>query len=149
MILLYHLVFPDATPSDTWNAGKVLRLSGFKKQVSWLKKYYHIISVNEYLSNQTESRNKIALTFDDGYHQTIDLVVPFLQDQGIPATFFLNTSNLDDDKLDDQNKDEQPNELIRSMRQERSSQALLVTFDCQQIPTGIKRSFQTLINFQK
>lgn len=99
MILLYHLIFPDATPSDTWNAGKVLRLSGFKKQVSWLKKYYHIISVNEYLSNQTESRNKIALTFDDGYHQTIDLVVPFLQDQGIPATFFLNTSNLDDDKL--------------------------------------------------
>jgi hypothetical protein len=45
---------------------------------------------------------------------------------------------LDDDKQDEQNKEEQPNELIRSMRQERSSQALLVTFDCQQIPIGIK-----------
>jgi hypothetical protein len=51
----------------------------------------------------------------------------------------VDESNLDDERQDEQNKDEQSNELIRSMRQERSSQALLVTFDCQQIPTGIKR----------
>lgn len=29
MILLYHLVFPDSTPKDAWNAGLVLRLADF------------------------------------------------------------------------------------------------------------------------
>lgn len=103
MILLYHLVFPDSTPKDTWNAGKVLRLADFKRQLNWLKRRYKMLSLEEYLDNflaDAEDRQRsIALTFDDGYRRTFDLVSPFLIDNGIPATFFVSTAHLEGEGL--------------------------------------------------
>ena len=99
MILLYHLVFPDETPRDTWNAGKLLRLSAFKKQLMWLKKHYAITSLEDYLSSFPDDSHKIAITFDDGYQSTLNQVLPFMQDHALPATFFLNSSHLEEDHL--------------------------------------------------
>lgn len=103
MILLYHLVFPDSTPKDTWNAGLVLRLSDFKRQILWLKNRFEFLSLEDYLISSEESTLKpkkmVALTFDDGYRAVFDLVSPFLEEEQIPATFFVNTSHLQDNKL--------------------------------------------------
>jgi len=103
MILLYHLIFPDSTPSTAWNAGNILRLSSFQKQMLWLKRHFTIVPLSEYTaqvkSNPAYSKNHFALTFDDGYHQVFDLVSPFLIQQGIPATFFVTSSHLQDNRL--------------------------------------------------
>jgi len=103
MILLYHLVFPDSTPEDAWNAGLVLRLSYFKRQLIWLKKRFEIVSLEAYmkafLNSKRSIRGKFAITFDDGYRQVVDLVMPFLNEEGIPATFFVSTSQLKDRAL--------------------------------------------------
>ncbi|MDW7755750.1 MAG: polysaccharide deacetylase family protein [Brevefilum sp.] len=98
MILLYHLVFPDSTPKNTWNAGKVLRLSDFKKHLRWLKKRFKIVSLDDYITAlgapDPASHGSIAITFDDGYRGTFDLVRPVLLADNIPATFFVTTAHL-------------------------------------------------------
>jgi len=103
MILLYHLIFPDSTPSTAWNAGNILRLSSFQKQMLWLKRHFSIVPLSEYTaqvkSNPAYSKNHFTITFDDGYHQVFDLVSPFLIQQGIPATFFVTSSHLQDNRL--------------------------------------------------
>lgn len=103
MILLYHLVFPDSTPKGTWNAGKVLRLADFERQVNWLDRHYSILSLEEYLARYSavpeDGQRSIAITFDDGYRRTFDLVSPFLIGNGIPATFFASTAHLEGEGL--------------------------------------------------
>lgn len=99
MILLYHLVFPDDTPARAWNAGNIIRLSAFRRQLQWLKRRFSFVSlkdyVTEYQNDPKSMRKKLALTFDDGYAHTYALVAPVLQEEGIPATFFTNSVNLD------------------------------------------------------
>lgn len=99
MILLYHLLFPDDTPADTWNAGKVMRLSQFIRQVEWLRRHYELVPLEEYLEEKGKGRRVSAITFDDGYQRTFDLVVDYLLDNQVPVTFFANTSHLEDGKL--------------------------------------------------
>ena len=103
MILLYHLVFPDTTPSDDWNAGLVLRLKDFKRQLLWLKRYYRIVSLDDYVEHVSRlgkpEPRLAAVTFDDCYSHTFRLVSPFLEGNDIPATFFANTLHLEEDKL--------------------------------------------------
>lgn len=103
MILLYHLLFPDDAPRDTWNAGKVVRASEFKLQVTWLRRHFNLVSLEKYIdemeSNLVFSKRNISLTFDDGYHNTFELVSDFLIENNIPATFFVSTSHLEDGRL--------------------------------------------------
>ena len=103
MILLYHLIFPDSTPQDQWNAGLVLRMRDFRRHIQWLKKHYIIVSLEEYLSDRKRegrlSRKNIAITFDDGYRNTFDLISWFLLKEQVPVTFFATTSHLRDGKL--------------------------------------------------
>jgi peptidoglycan/xylan/chitin deacetylase (PgdA/CDA1 family) len=103
MILLYHLVFPDSTPKCTRNAGKVLRLSDFRKHLNWLKKRFKMLSLEDYVAamGQPGSRKQsnIAITFDDGYRSTFDLVRPVLLETKVPATFFVTTAHLQNNEL--------------------------------------------------
>lgn len=98
MILLYHLIFPDDTPKDASNAGKIIRLSVFKKHINWLMSHYEIVSLADYLL-APEAKRRIVVTFDDGYRETFDLISPFLIENGVPATFFVTTSHLADGQL--------------------------------------------------
>jgi len=99
MVLLYHLIFPDNTPKSAWNAGSVLRMSHFKRQIDWLRRHFEILRLEEYLSlyhqDPRKLKRKLAITFDDGYRSVIDLVAPFFESEGIPATFFCNTRHFE------------------------------------------------------
>lgn len=103
MILLYHLVFPDTTPKRTWNAGLVMRMAQFKRQILWLKKNYQIQNLENYIAlyreNPKRIEGKLAITFDDGYRSVIDLVAPFFIAEQIPATFFCNTRHFEKQDL--------------------------------------------------
>ena len=103
MILLYHLIFPDTTPKDAWNAGLVLRMSQFKRQILWLKKRYYILRLDDYVAIYRDKpellKGKVAITFDDGYRSVVDLVAPFFELQQIPATFFCTTMHLEQQDL--------------------------------------------------
>jgi len=97
VILLYHLIFPDDTPAGSWNAGNIIRVSAFRRQLRWLRRRFSFVSLEEYVALlQTDpklTKAKLALTFDDGYARTYALAAPVLREEGIPTTFFANTVN--------------------------------------------------------
>ncbi len=103
MILLYHLIFPDTTPKGTWNAGLVLRMAQFERQILWLNKRYHILKLDDYAELYRQDpkliRGKLAITFDDGYRSVVDLVAPLFESQQIPATFFCTTRHFEQHDL--------------------------------------------------
>jgi peptidoglycan/xylan/chitin deacetylase (PgdA/CDA1 family) len=99
VILLYHLLFPDDAPANTWNAGKVIRLSQFIRQVEWLRRHYALVTLEEYLQERHIRKRIAAITFDDGYQKTFELIHDYLHTNQIPVTFFANTSHLEDGKL--------------------------------------------------
>tara|TARA_R110002050_G_scaffold10421_1_gene35545 strand:+ start:4111 stop:5013 length:903 start_codon:yes stop_codon:yes gene_type:complete len=94
VVLNYHQlgeVFdPKIHNKAIWN-----ECSFFEEQMTFLKKYYKIVSLKqgiEALKKATLSETLVAITFDDGDVSIVDLVMPLLDRMDIPATFFINTA---------------------------------------------------------
>lgn len=76
-----------------------MALSEFKQKIKDLRSQgYQFISLTEaynHLKNDLFRRKKYAvLTFDDGYKSLLE-ILPWLKDQNIPATLFINGKYLD------------------------------------------------------
>lgn len=89
MILCWHNVegswcFPSAP-----GAG----LRGLERQLRLLRRCARVVALPEALGDLTAGRRigtrSVALTFDDGYRDQLELGVPLLERLGLPATFFL------------------------------------------------------------
>lgn len=78
--------------------GRHLPSVEFEKHLRYFKKHFDILSLadlcNVHEGNQ--SRNSIALTFDDGYLNNVHNAIPLLLKYEIPATFFISTISLTD-----------------------------------------------------
>ena len=76
------------------------RLSGetFRQQLRTLKKYFRLITLAE-LAEQIKSESvetdQVVITVDDGYQDFYDIAFPVLQEEGVPATFFVTTGFID------------------------------------------------------
>lgn len=103
MILLYHTVHPDYGISDRWSVGPILTLAVFKRHILWLVAHYHLVSLGEYLDGLQQlgydGKKRIAITFDDGFKGTFECVHSFLEEQEIPATFFVSTGHVEHGEL--------------------------------------------------
>lgn len=65
----------------------------FKKQIELINKYFHIISIDNLVKNTDEldKPSSVALiTFDDGYNSLFEFAFPYLDQNAIPATLFVN-----------------------------------------------------------
>lgn len=76
--------FPCA-PGQGWR--------GLRKQLVFLARVTHIVRLSTALDTLSRGyrlpSRSAAITFDDGYRDTLDLAVPLLSELGLPATFFL------------------------------------------------------------
>lgn len=66
----------------------------FAAQMRWLSAVgYSTISLDDLLAHRASGEalpgKPIIITFDDGFQETVDAVVPVLQDHGFRATFFI------------------------------------------------------------
>lgn len=91
LILMYHEVVLD-TSGDEYDRS----LADFKKDLEFIKsKNYDLISFDDLtkLKNgeKTLKSNAIIISFDDGYSSDYELAYPELQQQNMPATFFIVT----------------------------------------------------------
>ncbi|WP_114945628.1 polysaccharide deacetylase family protein [Microvirga calopogonii] len=75
----------------------------FEEQVRWIKKNYHISSMDEAIAfvegKETFRRTGILLTFDDGYKDNYDYAFPILQRHKVQGTFFICTSYIGGSQL--------------------------------------------------
>ncbi len=70
-----------------------LKVSKFEKQLSYLEKYYCLVSLQEVLTavldkNDSLPSNALLLTFDDGFRGHFENVFPVLRKKGIKGVFF-------------------------------------------------------------
>lgn len=75
--------------------------ANFEKQLVWLKKNYEIISLIDLLHKKNKGNlagNEIAITFDDGFSDFHDIVLPLITKLGIPVTLFIPSKILEIDK---------------------------------------------------
>ncbi len=96
IILLYHgLTNQDHHDGIENYDAKHLHVERFKFQMQYLKKYYHVIPLGEWLEYRaTGSKlpsNLAVITFDDGYYSNYEFAFPILNSLGLPATIFLTT----------------------------------------------------------
>ena len=93
-VLLYHRV--------TSLARDVHRLAvtpeAFRSQLATLTREWNVVRLGDLItrgSTDAPAEGRVALTFDDGYLDNLDVVLPILEEFGAPATFFLTTAGLD------------------------------------------------------
>ncbi len=72
---------------------------GLRRQLSMLRRVATVVALDAALDDLVSGRplppRAVALTFDDGYRDNLDIALPMLQELGLPATFFLIPGVLD------------------------------------------------------
>lgn len=71
----------------------------FARQVESLARTYRVVSLADaiqgFLSGQGWPERGLAITFDDGYRNNLEVAAPILQRLGLPATFFVTAGFVD------------------------------------------------------
>lgn len=93
-ILLFHRVLAVADPFRTGD----LTAEQFSSIVSSLARNFAVLSLEEgidRLRRNSLPKSALAITFDDGYRDNLEIAAPILATHGLPATFFIATGFLD------------------------------------------------------
>ncbi|MGE3618368.1 MAG: polysaccharide deacetylase family protein [Gemmatimonadales bacterium] len=98
-VLCYHSVVDGAVPPPLRRTGLHVRLADFEAQMEALARDFDVVPLAEALAGPVRrSRPAVALTFDDGYANNLHLAAPVLSRLGLPATIFLVSSLLSDER---------------------------------------------------
>jgi peptidoglycan/xylan/chitin deacetylase (PgdA/CDA1 family) len=67
-----------------------IKLKTFEKQLRLYKKYFNIVSLNDYYEQRfSNDKFNICLSFDDGFANNHKYVLPLLEQYQVPAAFFV------------------------------------------------------------
>lgn len=93
IILTFHRVLKDADKGTSYDPHLVMSESIFEELLFLLRKEFDVVGL-EQLVQQPEGQNRrqrVAVTFDDGWKDTYSVAFPLLLRYQIPATVFLCT----------------------------------------------------------
>jgi peptidoglycan/xylan/chitin deacetylase (PgdA/CDA1 family) len=87
VVLAWHRIASDRATSWTCSFAR------FRDQVSWIEDRHDVVSLEEAQRRVREgnARTCVALTFDDGYAESLDRAVPLLLERRLPFTWFATT----------------------------------------------------------
>lgn len=113
-ILMYHKVLPEKEIS-----GKdflTVSAEDLEKQFQYIKNHYNTLFFNE-LSTSSHLKGKLILTFDDGYLNNLQYLVPLLEKYQLKSTIFIPTGLIQNNEAD-KNRNMMTFEEIRSLNPE-------------------------------
>ncbi len=77
-------------------------VNDFKKELNFFQRYFDIVPldtiVDKLKKREMFQRPTVAITIDDGYKDTYELLFPILKEKNIPATIFLTAGFIGTDK---------------------------------------------------
>lgn len=103
-ILLYHGVTDNKYPFGIENwSGKHIYVDVFEEQMKYISENKKVCTLRE-LSSMLQSEDPcppdcVAVTFDDSFKNVRTVALPVLKKYNIPATFFVTTGMVDNDRL--------------------------------------------------
>lgn len=98
VILMYHRVL--AQP-DIYHTGDV-DAAAFDWQMAILQRYFNVLPLTEAaerLRTRSLPPRAVAITFDDGYADNVEIALPILQRHKLHATFFIATGYLNGGRM--------------------------------------------------
>ena len=95
---MYHYVRPYNRSYPHFNS---LDICTFKKQLDFFEKEYGFLTKSEYQYSIKNSSNPkgVVLTFDDGFKDHVDYVLPELIKRGLWGIFYISTGVYQKKKL--------------------------------------------------
>jgi peptidoglycan/xylan/chitin deacetylase (PgdA/CDA1 family) len=99
-ILRYHSVQEDpGRVAQTIGTAITHSQDAFDRQMAILARHYHPVSLDDVLNSLQQGsrlrRKSVAVTFDDGYADNLEIAAPILAKYGIPATVYLIVESID------------------------------------------------------
>jgi peptidoglycan/xylan/chitin deacetylase (PgdA/CDA1 family) len=102
LVVYYHLVSDDEVPHVS-NLYAFRTVAQFKRDMDVVLRFYRALSLVDFMRSlkgqQALPKDSFLLTFDDGLRECYEVVAPILKQKGIPATFFLCSSFVDNKEL--------------------------------------------------
>ena len=103
-VLMYHRVVTEKENSNCLSQdGIVVSKAVFEKQMRFLINRFNVLSLNEFIEcieeRKTFRPNSCLVTFDDGWKDNYQNAYPLLKEMGIPATIFVTTDFVGENKL--------------------------------------------------
>lgn len=106
IIVMYHYVRP--LRGSRYPDLKALELERFRGQLDFIQRHYHVVSMEEVIAatrgDASLPERALLMTFDDGYRDHYQYVLPLLVDQGLQGSFFPPVCAVRDNRMLDVNK---------------------------------------------
>jgi peptidoglycan/xylan/chitin deacetylase (PgdA/CDA1 family) len=99
----YHLVSEARTPHFSYFCEHYPSPRKFREDLDFFLKHFRPITLPELIAHRRHGaklpEEPFLLSFDDGYREVYEIAAPILLEKGVPATFFINTSSLDNKEM--------------------------------------------------
>jgi peptidoglycan/xylan/chitin deacetylase (PgdA/CDA1 family) len=93
VVLLYHRV------SDAFRDKVTIGVEQFDQQMRWLADHCRLVSLDALIDGSLPADGPlVAVTFDDGYRDNYENAAPVLIRHGVPATIFVSTDHVAENK---------------------------------------------------
>ena len=106
LVLLYHGVTDQSAGkfNNLRNYNKKhLNKNTFEKQIESINKSCEVISIDQLVhywnTNYEIKKPTVVITFDDGFRNNYSIAKPILEKYEVPATFYISTGNVSEQKL--------------------------------------------------
>jgi peptidoglycan/xylan/chitin deacetylase (PgdA/CDA1 family) len=90
-VLVYHSI---STPPEPMPGAIDVSPERFAEQLRWLSRWREVAPLIETLSPSARRRH-VAITFDDGFRDTLTVALPLLEKFGLPMTLFVTAGFVD------------------------------------------------------
>jgi len=84
-VLVYHTI---SSPARALPGDIDISPEAFARQLDWLARRRLVVPLSETM-NRNRQRNRVAITFDDGFRDNLTVAVPLLEKYSMPATVFV------------------------------------------------------------